>query len=62
MAFLKYVVKQQKYVIGTQGSINKRQLRQQLTELGMDLHQQDKTIQRGTRAVANSSEKQGNDG
>jgi len=45
-AFPQYVVKQQNYVIGEQGSINKQQWRQQLTELGMNLHQQDKTIQK----------------
>jgi len=68
-AFLQYVVKQQNYVIGIQGSINEQQWRQQLTELGTNSHQQDKTIQkciaasiRGTHAVASSSEKQGNDG
>ena len=68
-AFPRYVVKQQNYVIGIQGSINEQQWRQQLTELGMNSHQQDKTIQkciapsiRGTHAVASSSEKQGNDG
>jgi len=59
-AFPQYVVKQQNYVIGIKGSINKQQWRQQLTELGMNSHQQDKTIQkyiaasiRGTHAVAN---------
>jgi len=63
------VVKQQNYVIGTQGSINEQQWRQQLMELGMNSHQQDKTIQKciaasikGTQAVASSSAKQGNDG
>jgi len=68
-AFPQYVVKQQNYVIGIQGSINEQQWRQQLTELRMNSHQQDKTIQkciaasmRGTHAVASSSEKQGNDG
>jgi len=68
-AFLQYVVKQQNYVIGIQGSINEQQWRQQLTEIGMNSHQQDKIIQkciaasiRGTHAVASSSEKQGNDG
>jgi len=57
------------YVIGIQGPINEQQWCQQLTELGMSSHQQDKTIQkyiaasiRGTHAVASSSEKQGNDG
>jgi len=67
-AFPQYVVKQQKYVIGIQGSINEQQWRQQLMELGMNSHQQDQTIQkyiaasiRGTHAVASSSEKQGND-
>jgi len=68
-AFLQYVVKQQNYVIGIQESINGQQWRQPLTELGMNSHQQDKTIRkciaasiRGTHAVASSSEKQGNDG
>ena len=68
-AFPQYVVKQQNYVIGTQGSINEQQWRQQLMELGMNSHQQDKTIQkciaasiRGTHTGASSSEKQGNDG
>jgi len=68
-AFLQYMVKQQNYVIGIHGSINEQQWRQQLTELGMNSHQQDMTIQkciaasiRGTHAVASSSEKQGNDG
>ena len=68
-AFPQYVVKQQNYVIGIQGSINEQQWRQQLTELGMNSHQQDKTIQkciaasiRGTHVVASSSEKQGNEG
>jgi len=67
--FPQYVVKQQNYVIGIQGSINEQQWRQQLTELGMNSHQQDKTIQkctaastRCTHAVASSSEKQGNHG
>jgi len=67
-AFPQYVVKQQNYIIGIQGSINEQQLRQQLTELGMNSHQKDKTIQkciaasiRGTYAVSSSSEKQGND-
>jgi len=69
MAFPQYVVKQQNYVIGAQGSINEQQWRQQLTELRMNSQQQDKTIQnciaasiRGTHIVASSSEKQGNDG
>jgi len=68
-AFLRYVVTQQTYVIGVQGSINEQQWRQQLTELGMNLHQQDKIIQkfiaasvRGTNAVTSSSEKQSNNG
>ena len=67
-AFPQYVVKQQNYVIGRQGSIKKQQWRQQLTELRVNLHQREKTIQkciaasiRGTHAVASSSEKQGND-
>jgi len=61
-AFPQYVVKQQNYVIGIQGCIKKQQWRKQLTELRMDSHQQDKTIQkciaasiRGTHAVAISS-------
>jgi len=69
MAFPQHVVKQQNYVIGKQRSINEQHWRQQLTELGMNSHQQDKTIQkciaasiRGKHAVASSSEKQGNDG
>ena len=45
-AFPQYVVKQQNYVIGIQGSISEQQWRQQLTELGMNSHQQDKTIQK----------------
>jgi len=68
-AFPQYVVKQQNYIIGIRGSINEQQWRQQLKELGMNSHQQDKTIQkciaasiRGTHAVASSSEKQGTDG
>jgi len=68
-AFPQYVVKQQNYVIVIKGSINEQQWRQQLTELGMNSHQQDKTIQkciaasiRGTHVVASSSEKQDNDG
>jgi len=68
IAFSQYVVKQKNYVIGIQGSINEQQWRQQLTELGTNSHQQDKTMQkciaasiRGTHAVASSSEKQGND-
>jgi len=68
-SFPQYVVKPQNYVIVIQGSINEQQWRQQLTELGMNSHQQDKTIKkciaaniRGTHAVASSSEKQGNDG
>jgi len=68
-AFPQYVVTQQNYVIGIQGSINKQEWRQQLTELGMNSHQQDKKIQkcipasiRVTHAVASSSEKQDNDG
>ena len=66
-AFPQYVVKKQNYDIGILGSINEQQWRQQLTELGMNSHQQDKTIQkciaasiRGTHAVASSSEKQDN--
>jgi len=45
-AYPQYVVKQQNYVIGIQGSINEQQWRQQLTELGMSSHQHDKTIQK----------------
>jgi len=63
------VVKHQNYVIGIQESIKEQQWQQQLTDLGMNLHQQDKTIQqcitasiKGTHAVTTSSEKQGNDG
>jgi len=63
------MVKHQNYVIGIQESIKEQQWQQQLTELGMNSHQQDKTMQkciaasiRGTHAVASSSEKQGNDG
>ena len=66
-AFPQYVVKQQNYVIGIRGSMNEQQWQQQLTEFGMNSHQQDKTIQkciaasiRVTHAVASSSEKQGN--
>ena len=69
MAFPQYVVKQQNYVIGAQGSINEQQWRERLTEFGMNSHQQDKTIQKdtaasitGTHAVAILFEKQGNDG
>jgi len=60
-AFPQCEVKQQNYVMSIQGSINKQQWRQQLTELGMNSHEQDKTIQkciaaniRGTHAVASS--------
>jgi len=68
-AFPQHVAKQQSYIMGIQGSINEQQWRQQLRELGMDSHQQDKTMQkylaasiRGTHRVASSFEKQDNDG
>ena len=48
-AFPQYVVKQQNYVIGIQGSINEQQWRQQLTELGMNSHQQKKTIRNASQ-------------
>jgi len=69
MAFPQHVEKQQNYIIGILESINQQQWRQQLTVLGMNSHQQDKTIHkcilasiRSTHAIASSSEKQGNDG
>jgi len=56
-------------IIGIQESINEQQWKQQLTEVGMNSHQQDKAIQqcittsiRGTYTVTSSSEKQGNNG
>jgi len=68
-AFPQYVVKQQNYIIGIEGSINEQQWRQQLTELGMNSHQENKTIQKciavsiiGTHAVASSFDKLSNDG